>query len=296
MITRPIVVGADGSEQSLRAVEWAAGEAERRRLPLRIVSVPAMPPGMRANEPAATVANALRKIAGRALGTAVTRAEQIAPGLLIATDLLSGPPAPAVAAAGSGASMLVVGARGTGGFAAMVLGSVSRYAAIHAPCPVVVVREETTGLHREVIVGIHDPENTGHVLEFAFQEAALRDAELVAVHAWVAAALPIPVGAGGAAGQADLAEISAAAASQLTSTLSGWQDKYPDVRVRQNVVNGHPALVLCGYSASADLVVLGRHGAPDGTVHGTGSILYTVLNHACGPIAVVPVPREGPIP
>ena len=66
MITRPIVVGADGSEQSLRAVEWAAGEAERRRLPLRIVSVPAMPPGMRANEPAATVANALRKIAGRA--------------------------------------------------------------------------------------------------------------------------------------------------------------------------------------------------------------------------------------
>ena len=193
MTTRPIVVGTDGSEESLRAAEWAAREAERRMLPLRIVSVPAMPPGMRVAEPAATVANALRGIAGRALGKAVTRAEQIAPGLLIATDLLSGPPAPAVAAAGSGASMLVVGARGTGGFAAMVLGSVSRYAVIHAPCPVVVIREETTGVRREVIVGIRDPENASQALAFAFEEAALRNAELVAVHAWVAAALPIRV-------------------------------------------------------------------------------------------------------
>jgi nucleotide-binding universal stress UspA family protein len=234
---------------------------------------------MRVCEPAATVANALRGIAGRALSKAVTRAEQIAPGLSIATDLLSGPPAPAVAAAGSGASMLVVGARGTGGFAAMVLGSVSRYAVVHAPCPVVVVREETTGLCREVIVGIRDPENASRALAFAFEEAALRDAELVAVHAWVAAALPIRVGVG-AARQADPAEISAEAAGRLTGTLSEWQDKYPDVRVRHNVVNVHPAVVLCSYSARADLVVL-------------GSIQHTVLNHACGPIAVVPSgPRE----
>jgi nucleotide-binding universal stress UspA family protein len=291
MTTRPIVVGTDGSEESLRAVEWAVREAERRMLPLRIVSVPAMPPGMRVCEPAATVTNALRGIAGRALGKAVTRAEQIAPGLLVATDLLSGPPAPAVAAAGSGASMLVVGARGTGGFAAMVLGSVSRYAVTHAPCPVVVVREESTGLRREVVVGIRDPENASRALAFAFEEAALRNAELVAVHAWVAAALPIWVGAG-AAGQADPAEISAEAADRLTGSLSGWQDKYPDVRVRQNVVNAHPAVMLCSYSARADLVVLGGYGALGATVHGTESIQHMVLNHACGPIAVVPSGRE----
>lgn len=280
MVTRPIVVGADGSEESLRAVEWAAREAERRMLPLRIVSVPAMPPRMRAHGSAATVASALRGMAGRALGEAVTRAERIAPGLLIVPVLLSGPPASAVAAAGSGAFMLVVGARGTGGFAAMVLGSVSRHAVIHAPCPVVVVREETAALHREVIVGIRDPESTSQALAFAFEEAALRNADLVAV--------PVRVGAGGAAGQADPAEISAGAASQLTRILTRWQDKYPGVRVRQHVVNGHPTVVLCGYSARADLVVLGRHGGPGGTVHGTGSIQRAVLNHACGPIAVVP--------
>lgn len=288
MATRPIVVGADGSEESLRAVEWAAGEAERRMLPLRIVSVPAMPPRMRAHGSAATVASALRGIAGRALGEAVTRAEQIAPGLLIVPVLLSGPPASAVAAAGAGASMLVVGARGMGGFAAMVLGSVSRHVVIHAPCPVVVVREETTGLRREVVVGIRDPESTSQALMFAFEEAALRNADLVAVHAWVSAALPVRVGAGGAAGQADPAEISAGAAGQLAGTLNGWRDKYPGVRVRQHVVNGHPTVVLCGYSARADLVVLGRHGSHGGTVHDMRSIQRAVLNHACGPIAVVP--------
>lgn len=170
----------------------------------------------------------------------------------------------------------------------MVLGSVSSYAVTHAPCPVVVVREETTGLHREVIVGIRDPESASQALAFAFEEAALRNAELVAVHAWVSAAPPTRVGVGGAVGQAHPAEISAEAASQLSGTLNGWQDKYPGVRVRQNVVNVHPDVVLCGYSACADLVVLGGHGGSGATVHGTGSIQQMVLNHAFGPIVVIP--------
>ena len=81
---------------------------------------------------------------------------------------------------------------------------------------------------------------------------------------------------------------SAEAASQLSGTLNGWQDKYPGVRVRQNVVNGHPDVVLSGYSACADLVVLGGHGGSSATVHGTGSIQHMVLNHAFGPVVVIP--------
>src|SRR4029077_16180238 len=80
--------------------------------------------------------------------------------------------------------MLVVGARGAGGFAAMMLGSVSRYVAAWAPCPVVVVREETTAVHREIAGGIRDPEEATGTLPFAFEEAALRGADLVAVHTW----------------------------------------------------------------------------------------------------------------
>ena len=185
MATKPVIVGVDGSEESLRAVEWAALQARRHGSSLRIVSAPAELPRMHAYHASpAEIAAALRGIAARALDAAITRSEEVAPGLLIETGLLSGPPAVAVADSGSGASMLVVGARGAGGFAAMMLGSVSRYVAAWAPCPVVVVREETTAVHREIAVGIRDPEDGTGTLAFAFEEAALRGADLVAVHTW----------------------------------------------------------------------------------------------------------------
>ena len=79
--------------------------------------------------------------------------------------------------------MLVLGSRGAGGFTALILGSVSRYAATNAACPVVVVREETTSAHREIVVGVHDPAQATAALGFAFEEAALRQAALVATHA-----------------------------------------------------------------------------------------------------------------
>lgn len=290
MATRPVVVGVDGSEESLRAVEWAALEAERRRSPLRIVSAPAMPPRMHSLQASPeTVATALRGISARALGAAITRSEEIAPGLLIDTDLLSGPPALAVADSGAGASMLVVGARGAGGFAAMLLGSVSRYAATHAPCPVVVVREGTMAVHREIAVGIRDPQDTAEALAFAFEEAALRDAELVAVHAWyLPVTLLVGVGKNAAQQAAGPQHVAAEAASSLAEAVAGWRDKYPGVRVRQDVVHGHPARVLASYAARADLVVVGKHGGPGTAGPGIGSIQHAVLNHAGGPVAVVP--------
>jgi nucleotide-binding universal stress UspA family protein len=114
MAAKPVVVGVDGSEESLLAAEWAAMEARRHRLPLRSIT----------------------------------------------TELLSGPPTLAVAGSGSAATMLVVGARGARGFAAMILGSVSRYVALRAACPVIVVRQANMAVHQEVAVGIRDPQDT----------------------------------------------------------------------------------------------------------------------------------------
>src|ERR1039457_1893315 len=185
MVTRPVVVGVDGSEESLQAVEWAAQEAGRHSWALRIVSAPAAIPRIRAFHAAAdTVAIALRGISERAIEAAVSRSREVAPGLRVSTGLLSGPAALAVADSGADAAMLVVGARGAGGFTAMILGSVSRYAATRAPCPVVVVRQETMAIHREIAVGIRDPDEVDGTLAFAFEEAAQRGANLVAVHAW----------------------------------------------------------------------------------------------------------------
>ena len=287
MATKPVVVGVDGSEESLLAAEWAALEANRQRLPLRIVSAPAMVPRIHSSRvPPATVASVLRGASARALRTAVTRAEEVAPGLEIATDLLSGPPALAVAGSGSGAAMLVVGARGAGGFAAMILGSVSRYAALRATCPVIVIRQASMAVHREVAVGVRDPQDTTEALMFAFEEATARHADLVVVHAWYwfPSALRAPVDQDAMDTPLHPEQISDEASRSLSASLNRWREKYPDVRVRHDVIHGHPARVLANYSARANLVVIGRHGSP-----GIGSIQHALLGHARGPVATVPV-------
>jgi nucleotide-binding universal stress UspA family protein len=286
MTSKPVVVGVDGSEESMLAAEWAAMEARRHGLPLRIVAAPAMTPQMRAYQASPeTVADAMRGVSARALGTAVRRAKEVAPGLEITTDLLSGPPALAVTGSGSDAAMLVVGARGAGGFTAMVLGSVSRYAAARATCPVVVVRQANMAVHHEVAVGIREPQDTTEALTFAFEEASARHADLVAVHAWYwfPAALRAEVGQDAIDGPFNPERISTEAAQSLSALLDEWGEKYPDARIRQDVIRGHPARVLANYSARADLLVIGRHGD-----RGIGSTRHALLDHARGPVAVVP--------
>ena len=98
------------------------------------------------------VADLIREERDRALATAAARAAELAPGLQIDTD----PPAQAVTGSGSGASMLVLGAHGTGALGSIALGSVSWYAGAHASCPVVVVRGETAAIHQEIGIGIGD--------------------------------------------------------------------------------------------------------------------------------------------
>ena len=120
----------------------------------------------------------------RALAAAAERAAGMAPGLLVDADPLAGAPAQAVTDSGAGALMLVVGSRGRGAFTAMLLGSVSRYAASHASCPVVVVRDATAAPGGQVGVGLGDLDRCAGALTFAFEEASLRQAGLVAVHAW----------------------------------------------------------------------------------------------------------------
>ena len=288
MTTCPVVVGVDGSGESLLAAEWAAMEANRHGLPLRIVSAPAMLPRMQAHQVSqAAVTSALRAAATRALGAAVARAEEVAPGLKITTDLLSGPPAPAVAGSGSDAAMLVVGARGAGGFAAMLLGSVSRYAAARATCPVIVVRQASMAVHQEVVVGIRDPQETSEALTFAFEEAAARHADLMAVHAWhwFPSVLRSPVDQDA---PFHPEQISGQAVHSLSAVLYQWRQKYPAVRVRQDVIRGHPARILANYSVRSDLIVIGRHADP-----GIGSIQHALLDHARGPVAVVPADNFG---
>jgi nucleotide-binding universal stress UspA family protein len=293
MPAKTIVAGTDGSEESLRAVEWAARETARREAALRIVSVPvtwpyAGPRGKFSQVIAPEiVAEAERKDAERALADAAKRAAWLAPALRVETAIIDGPPAQALLEAAADASLLVVGSRGAGGFAGMMLGSVSRYVATHAPCPIVVARQETMATHREIVVGVRDLERSDAGLEFAFDEAALRGARLLAVHAWfwfVPGLQRVGALAGGPHRAIDPHEVSADAAVRLDATLSPWRAKYPGVETGWEVVHAHPARVLAGAAARADLVVIGRH--QEGST--VGSVTHAVLAHAHGPVAVVP--------
>jgi nucleotide-binding universal stress UspA family protein len=286
MSAKPIVAATDGSEESLRAVDWAAREAVLRGAPLRIVTAPALLPRMIAGhdkDEYDTVTDVISKSSDRALQAASERAAQAAPGLLIDADHLPGAPAEAVVQAGSGALMLVVGSRGSGAFAALVLGSVSRYAATHASCPVVIVREAPEAARRQVSIGIGALEHAEAPLTFAFEEAALRKASLIAVHAWHTPESDISR-AGEALATPGLHDIEEKATATLEQVLNDWQARYPDVTVQHDVVHGHPGRALIGLSARSDLVVIGRQAAH----HGPGSVINALLSHAHGPVATVP--------
>lgn len=293
MASKPIIAGTDGSADSLRAVEWAAREAALRRVPLQVVCVPAHVPRMSWHQPPGrpdAVAEAGHETYAWALAAASERASELEPGLAIETRLLSGSPARTLTETTADASMLVVGSRGAGLFSALVLGSSSRYAATHGQCPVVVERQGPAYGYGEIVAGVGDLDQSGAALGFAFEEADLRGARLVVMHAWscfVPDAEP-----GTHLADPDRALNHAAhhlyhgMAARLEDLLAGWREKYPAVETGTEIMHAHPGHLLTQASARADLVVIGRQPSQTGG-SGAGSVLHAVLHHARGPVAVI---------
>ncbi len=134
-----IVVGVDGSKPSLEALRWAAAQARLTGASLHVVAAwhfpaslgwaPAWGPGW---DPAAEAAGALEKVVESVLGSAG--------GLEVHQKVMEGHPAPVLLQLAEQADLLVVGSRGRGEFAGLLLGSVSGHCATHSPCPVVIVR------------------------------------------------------------------------------------------------------------------------------------------------------------
>jgi len=135
-----IVVGIDGSEQSQRALEWAAAEARVRGAKLRVVHawLEVFISGYFA-APAVYEREVVEQAAQEELDKAVAAIPAGSPELTIEPVLVHGQPEAVLLAEAGDASMLVVGSRGRGGFAELVLGSVSYRVIHHARCPVVVI-------------------------------------------------------------------------------------------------------------------------------------------------------------
>jgi nucleotide-binding universal stress UspA family protein len=138
---RPVVVGLDGSDGAVSALAWAAEEAGRREVPLHVIhawDAPYLsPPGSIVALNREAIEDDSRRLLDEIVDGVVDRARRRPPSV----EKLSVPDSPgrALVEAGSSASMIVVGTRGRGGFAGLLLGSVSQHVIHHAPSPVVVI-------------------------------------------------------------------------------------------------------------------------------------------------------------
>lgn len=132
-----IVVGVDGSRESDRAVDWAAGAAHRSGAHLEVVASWVYPGSTGA---VYTVNVGLPEVAGEAVDAAAARVRVLAPDVVVEGHTSEEPAAVALVARSRRADMVVVGSRGVGSVRGLLLGSVSLYVATHARCPVVVVK------------------------------------------------------------------------------------------------------------------------------------------------------------
>ncbi|MCT9932168.1 universal stress protein [Planotetraspora sp. A-T 1434] len=180
-MNREVIVGYDGSPPGRAAVEWAAEQCRAERTRLTICQIWAGPYASWAE----ATAIGERRLASRCLAEGVALAERLLPGREIRPVLLRGDPREELISLSRDASALVVGHRGLGGVAGLVLGSVSAHAAAHASCPVVVVRagggvDDPRG---GVVVGVDSSPSSRAAMEFAARTAAGRGLPLRVVHA-----------------------------------------------------------------------------------------------------------------
>jgi nucleotide-binding universal stress UspA family protein len=138
-----IVVGVDGSASSNAALRWALDEARLRGVPLEAVHAFAAPQVSTTSQALHLIETdfaSYRAVGAEIMDKALTEAGAAAEPVEIERSVVEGPPTAALLRAVTEDDLLVVGSRGRGGFAGLLLGSVSEQIAQHAPCPVVIVR------------------------------------------------------------------------------------------------------------------------------------------------------------
>ncbi|TYK43614.1 universal stress protein [Actinomadura decatromicini] len=282
MMSEPIVVGIDGSDEADRALRWAAAEAVLRERPLHIVhaveSWPYKAPVFVPPETPEYLAGAGR----RALTAAKESVLERWPGLATTTELVVEEAPRVLRDQSEKAFEVVVGSRGRGGFAGLLLGSVSMRLAGHSAAPVVIVRGDAAD-RGEVVVGVDLAREAYAVLDYAFDAAAVRGARLRVVHAWQSFGTLVEAGL-----VIDAEQIELDLRNQVMAAYGPLRAKYPRVDVVDEIVLEHPVTALSNASRHARLVVVGardrRWNAPR-----LGSISHGVVHNGQCPVAVVPL-------
>ncbi|CAL9354963.1 universal stress protein [Streptomyces sp. Tu 3180] len=285
----PLVVGVDGSEGSLLAVDWAVDEAARHGLPLRLVHASRGERHEGALPRTSRERSAEQVTARHLVVSAEERVRRRNPGLEVSAEILPEEAASALLREGNDAFALVTGSRGRGELRGVLLGSVGPAVAARASCPVVVVRGDKAGLagtHERILLGAGDPGTSGETVRFAFREAEARGCELHVVRAW---RCPAYENADHSAPAADPAHRHEEQALALVDALVAEASAdHPAVRVHRAAAEGPAHKVLVHRSAAADLVVVGARRRSGHFGLRLGRVSHTLLHHAACPVAVVP--------
>lgn len=299
MTTLPVIAAVDGSDDSLRALEWALTAARLRAAPVRLVHVRQYAHGAQSG----TLVAGLPEPAGDPVLDEV-RARLAGRSGLPAVEYMafSGAPAAVLPELGATAQLMVLGSRGRGGFASLLLGSTSLAAARDAPCPVVVVPPPGREVHEAppvppgpcVVVGLHVDSPAEATLAYAFAEADHRGVRLRVVAAYPWAPVPLwPAPGEVPPPAADEDTVEEEIRTLAAGLLAVHRERHPDVRIDLVTPPGAAAGHLVAASKDAELVVVGRHRrrltAPARMI---GSVTQAVLLHAASPVAVIPPAAE----
>ncbi|MBZ4019641.1 universal stress protein [Streptomyces purpurogeneiscleroticus] len=283
-----VLVGYDGSPPAVIALDAAVTEARCRGAALEILcgwpwSKRLSPDyGMRDD-----VGTLLFNSAQRTMDAAVDRARSRAPDTPVTPVLTTEAAARALLRQGRNASLTVLGTRGYGGFAGLLLGSVSLRVAAHCVTPLMVVRREPEPPHRTIVLGLASEADT-EALRFAFDEAVRRDAALRVLHTWQ---FPAPHGEVARPAQLTWEEVQAlrkAAEAVPQYAVTSLREKYPQVRADAQAVCQDPARALIQASEEADVIVLAAHRRPRHFGLQLGPVTHALLHHARCPVVLVP--------
>ncbi|WP_405810863.1 universal stress protein [Streptomyces sp. NBC_00210] len=295
---RPVVVGIDGSPESLAAAHWAASEAVLRGRPLRLVHAWE---GMAGDDATLPELQVPRDRARLTLRQALDRLVECHPHLHISGDVIARPAPAGLLAEAVAAEMLVLGSRGLSGVGGFLVGSVAQAVVAQARRPVVLVRAGTAAgrdyvpspnggrstltPHAPVVLGIDPSHPCGELVEFGFDEAARRHAPLQAIHAW-----DFPHASGYAPGPMDAGvrtESEAEASRALAVALGPWRKKFPAVEVHELVAEGRPVRQLLEAAHGAGLLAVGRKVGPGSMGPHTGRVAHALMHRAGCPVAIV---------
>jgi nucleotide-binding universal stress UspA family protein len=269
-----LVVGVDGSPESRPALQWAASLATATGIKLRLVEAWTGGDPAAADEGSERIRHDLAAAATSTLGGPVGSVD-------IDFEALRGSAAAALMTRVTPNSGLILGSRGRGGFAGLLLGSVSRECVEYASAPVIIVRQErpTPSGQAPILVGHDGSLSSRRALDWAVELAELTQAEVIAAYVWQTTASEV---------RPRLHRRLRASAGESIQTWS----REVSPRVRPMEIEGEPRMALVDLAGrlNAALLAVGRRGK--GTVRALrmGSVASYLVTNSPVPIAIIPPP------